>query len=384
MSEDIVDGSIMAPMDTANNFGDEQEKPALISQVGNFLIENRDKDVGGLVSGLRELLGDNYINLISQHNTPCQIVVFGNENEGKYVAKLERNDNPATTRKEVLWNDYIQENGAVAEHFPKYYGGHQDENLAFYFLEYLEGFTPVGQLFLDGKMTIEELVKVSTDSITAVEKMFDSLPKKKDPGVVREAFAGRLQKRIDEMYKFDYLKEMLGKEEIVINGKPYKNIPHYMERLVNSPLLDEMAESDLGIIHGDMHLGNILLNEEKNEFKFLDPNGAQFLPLEYDYSKILYATHTGYDFLHVGRYQLSGGDGVYEFKLDEEEKRRAVTEGYVKFLGDKAKTVHYTNIVHTLASLPHHANDVQEETATYLQSLILLDELYGEQETKAT
>lgn len=350
--------------------------PGFVSDIGKFLIKNRDLNSQELVDGLKGYLGDNYIDLISQHNTPCQIIVFGNNNDGKFVVKLERNDNPTVTQKEVAWNDYIKEQRVSLNDFPKYYEGYQDEKIAFYFLEYLDGFTPVGQLLLDGKLTSREIIKISTDSITAVEELFHSLPKKKDSSVVREVFVGRLQKRIDEMYQFEYLKEMLSKGEIVINGKLYKNIPYYMDVLVNSPLLDEMSNADLGIIHGDMHLGNILINDKKDQLKFLDPNGAFFLPLEYDYSKILYSSHTGYDFLHAGRYQLSGGDGVYQFKLDEERKRNEITKGYIKFLRDKAKTVYYTNIVHTLASLPHHANDVEEETATYLQSLLLLDDLY--------
>jgi len=352
-----------------------EETPKLVTDVSDFLVANKSMQSEGMVAGLQEFLGDNYIDYISQHNTPCDIIVFGDE-KGKYVVKLERNDNPTTTQKEVSWYQYIKDNGVVPEHFPKYYGGYQDEGLAFYFLEYLDGYKPVGSLFLDDKMSTEDLIKASTDAITAVEDMFHSLPRKKDPEVTKKVFGNRLQSRIAEMYEFPYLAEMLEREEIVINGKPYKNIPHYMDKLLNHPLLDEISEKEVGIIHGDMHFGNILLGEGDKPFMFLDPNGALFLPLEYDYSKILYATHTGYDFLHVGRYKLSGGDGVYEFQLDEREKRKAVTEGYVDFLGDRAKTVFYTNAIHTLASLPHHAKDMEEETATYLQSLIILEEIF--------
>lgn len=346
-----------------------------LEELQNFILSNKEFSVTELLEKIKSYLGENFVQHIFQLNTPCNVIIFKNKADEKFVLKLERSDNPLVTQKEVNWYTYIKDNIVVPAHFPHFFGGYQDKGIAFYFLDYLDAYVPVGTLFVQDKLTVVELVSIANEAIIAVEEMFYKLPRKKDPAIVRAVFAERLQKRYSEMYVFEYLKELLGREEIIINGKSYKNMPFYIEKLVDSPILKDIEDKDLGIIHGDMHFGNILL-KEGSPFMFLDPNGALFLPLEYDYSKILYSTQSGYDFLHTGRYKLQQNNKEFEFSLDEHEKRAEVTDNYIKFLGDKAATVWYTNAIHTISSLPHHAKDVEETTATYLQSILILDDLF--------
>lgn len=350
-------------------------KFSIFSDLQDFILSHKKLSVDELLVEIRNELGANFIKHIFQLNTPCHIIVFKDNNDKKFVIKLERAQSPVTTQKEVIWYSYIQDHNISFPHIPEFYGGYQDQEVAFYFLEYLNEYIPASKLFVEEKFSAEELASIAIDAVTSVENLFHSLPRKKDPGIVRSAFADRLQKRFSEMYEHEYLKEILEKNEIVINGSTYQNMPFYIDRLVNSPLLKDIENKELGIIHGDMHFGNILI-KENNPFMFLDPNGALFLPLEYDYSKILYSTLSGYDLLHAGRYALRVKSGEYEFSLDMQQERDKITKKYIEFLGERAATVYFTNAIHTISSIPHHAKDVDETIATYLQTILILDELF--------
>ncbi len=345
----------------------------IISHVHSFILANKLSNANELVENLKRELGDKFEKHIFQLNTPCHIIVFG-EGKNKFVVKLERNSHPTTTQKEIAWYSYISEHNIPTANLPKFYGGYQDEGVAFYFLEYLEDYVSAGDALVDGTMTSQELSKLATDAMTAVENMFHALPRKKDSSIVRQVFAERLQKRFNEMFEFDYLKEMLSWDEVIINGKSYKNLPFFIERLINHPLLREIENKELGIIHGDMHFGNILIKKGAS-FMFLDPNGALFLPLEYDYSKILYSTMSGHNFLRKGKYLVRQDENRFDFDLDGEKIREKITKDYVEFLGNRAKTVFYTNAIHSISALPHHAKEKEEEVAKYLQTILVLNDL---------
>lgn len=345
----------------------------ILSRIHSFILSNKSDSVEELIEKLKLELGDSFKKHIFQLNTPCHILVF-EEADNKFVIKLERAMDPTTTQKEIAWYSYIAESNIPFSHLPKFYGGYQDENVAFYFLEYLEGYTSAGDALIDGTMSSKELSKLATDAITAVEGMFYDLPRKRDSAIVRQVFAERLQRRFDEMYEYDYLKEMLNWKEVVINGKSHRNIPFFIDKLVNHPLLREIEDKELGIIHGDMHFGNVLVKKGL-PFKFLDPNGALYLPLEYDYSKILYSTMSGHNHLRAGKYFIRQNKNRFDFSLDGENDRAKITNDYVSFLGNKAETVFYTNAIHSISALPHHAKEKDEEIAKYLQTIIVLSKL---------
>lgn len=80
-----------------------------------------------------------------------------------------------------------------------------------------------------------------------------------------------------------------------VNGIKIKNIDFYIEK-IKSNIFDIVNKTDIheyNLIHGDVHLNNILLNYDENQLYFIDPRGyfgntKLFGLKSYDYGKLLF------------------------------------------------------------------------------------------------
>jgi hypothetical protein len=99
------------------------------------------------------------------------------------------------------------------------------------------------------------------------------------------------EKIIKRFYEFNWESDNIYNSIKSVNGIKIKNIFYYTEIIKNS-LCDLLYDrSYYNLIHGDVHLGNILIDSKK-ELYFIDPRGyfgetKLFGILEYDYAKLM-------------------------------------------------------------------------------------------------
>jgi hypothetical protein len=97
-----------------------------------------------------------------------------------------------------------------------------------------------------------------------------------------------------------------------VNGRKIRDITTYCE-LIKSKLLSKLDVTHYNLIHGDVHLGNILCDNDDDHLTFIDPRGyfgdtELFGLREYDYAKLLFGL-SGYS--HFDTMEIN------ELKLDD-------------------------------------------------------------------
>lgn len=99
-------------------------------------------------------------------------------------------------------------------------------------------------------------------------------------------------KVIDRFNEYDWEKNSIYKSIKYVNNIKIKNINYYCE-IIHEKLHRYLNERNYyNLIHGDIHLGNILI-DSKNNMLFIDPRGyfgetKLFGIKEYDYAKLLF------------------------------------------------------------------------------------------------
>ncbi len=130
--------------------------------------------------------------------------------------------------------------------------------------------------------------------------------------ITREIVVGDLtqetyQKVMDRYNEFDWSSNELYTSIHTVNNLKIQNIEFYCEKITTrlSSLLKDVDSYNL--IHGDIHLGNILL-DENDQLYFIDPRGCfgsskLFGLYQYDYAKLLFG--------------ISGYSAFDNMKIDE-------------------------------------------------------------------
>jgi hypothetical protein len=100
------------------------------------------------------------------------------------------------------------------------------------------------------------------------------------------------KKVINRFNEFDWNSNVLYNSIKTVNNIKFKNI-HYYSDIIHTKILSYLdGRNYYNLIHGDIHLGNILL-DENNNIHFIDPRGyfgesKLFGIYEYDYAKLLF------------------------------------------------------------------------------------------------
>jgi hypothetical protein len=120
-----------------------------------------------------------------------------------------------------------------------------------------------------------------------------------------------------------------------VNGIPIYNMSYYIDR-ISKEINNLNLDYNLCYIHGDIHLGNILINNEEKQLYFIDPRGYfgshELLGIkEYDYAKLLFGI-SGYSvFDNMGIDKLNIVDGNIEIHFINEYHQIFESQLFNKF-----------------------------------------------------
>lgn len=182
-----------------------------------------------------------------------------------------------------------------------------------------------------------------------------------------------------------YIKSLLDYDEIIINGKQYKNLNYYLKNsscLSNNNLLKTFKNDTCGCIHGDLTLENIIFDKKyKKKFYFIDPNIDNIHQTIFlDYSKLLQSLHGQYEKLKEVK-QIKLSHNKINYKLNVDKKMEKIYNLYDRYLQknfsyNDYKSIYYHEIIHWLRLLPYKIRkDDKIATVYYCQTLILLNDL---------
>lgn len=258
-------------------------------------------------------------------------------------------------------------------------------------------------LILDGRVNSDRVIAhVRAVMDFMVHEVYVRTTEENEGGWIWRKHIDRVNQRLletkDEAPIFE---SWLMADELLINGKPYKNIPLLMKELCERPqLLDRLEPETLRMVHGDLHFQNILVSPENpSDFVLVDPRGElSGSDLYYDLGKLLHSCNGIYDIVHTDQFALLWNSGTedatievdFSYTVDTDvlatyaevrEKLLDLLEEYELIAQDddwKLK-MFFAEAMHFSSLMPFHlAHDGFEERALamYVTGVRLLNELF--------
>lgn len=203
-----------------------------------------------------------------------------------------------------------------------------------------------------------------------------STPVSASKNVIDRFYAQKYKSRMAEATKYRYLSDLLGAPTQLVNEHRLYSPTYYMDQIQEkSELYDYLTPDHVGLIHGDLHFGNIL--EAGRRLYLVDPNGEPYMPIEYDYGKMLHSVHGGYSQIMKNRFGLEKIDEGYRFELEMPKSYGQILSRMQQYLTEQEYIRGlYAEALHFVTMLPHHAANERETTALYLRSIQLFQELF--------
>lgn len=325
---------------------------------------------------LSKVLGNDLVKTIEQHNTSAVLAVYASS-EGLRILKIEAGAPPQKTIKEIHWYRTLQNSRNVSQ-TPSFFGGLYNKNIAVYELEFLDKYALFEDLIINDNINETQIQGYIMGSLDLMTVFFTSKQSRFVSFEEGETLYWlKIKQRVKEASNIPWLKELLQQRIVIINDKEFPGIPLILETLSKEVLRRKITPCRWGFVHGDIHFGNIMVNEGK--IKLIDPNGKLELPIEYDIGKLLHSLHGNYNYIHRGRFSLEARASPHEyvFKINTASKEYRWFEEIFRnrFSEEVVLRSLFSECCHFLTMLPHHTKDREETTALYLQTIILFQDL---------
>ena len=205
----------------------------------------------------------------------------------------------------------------------------------------------------------------------------------------------KVKDNINKIYDSKILKKLLKYDEIVINGRPYKNLSYYLEYLSKEYLYNIFKNDIYSDIHGDLTIENIICNlnvtDKKEKYYIIDPNSGNINDsANLDYAKILQSIHGGYEFM-MRTYDVSLEENRINFLFTKSQAyfylyKKLNEYMNLKFEKEKIKSIYFHEIIHWLRLMPYKLKkDGKRALIFYSGLLMVLDDvitMYGEKNEK--
>ena len=205
----------------------------------------------------------------------------------------------------------------------------------------------------------------------------------------------KVKDNISKIYDSKILKKLLKYDEVVINGRPYKNLSYYLEYLSKEYLYNIFKNDIYSDIHGDLTIENIICNlnviDKKEKYYIIDPNSGNINDsANLDYAKILQSIHGGYEFM-MRTYDVSLEENQINFLFTKSQAyfylyRKLNEYMNLKFKKEKIKSIYFHEIIHWLRLMPYKLKkDGKRALIFYSGLLMVLDDvitMYGEKNEK--
>ena len=225
------------------------------------------------------------------------------------------------------------------------------------------------------------------------EVLYTNKLRKADTESINKYIDLKVRDNITKIYDSKILKKLLRYDEVIINGKSYKNLSYYLKYLSKEYLYDIFRDDIYSDIHGDLTIENIIcnLNTMEEKYYIIDPNSENINnSANLDYAKILQSIHGGYEFM-MRTYDISVEENQINFLFI---KSQAYSYLYKKlneymnskFEKEKIRSIYFHEIIHWLRLMPYKLKkDGKRALIFYSGLLMVLDDvitMYGEKNEK--
>ena len=150
-------------------------------------------------------------------------------------------------------------------------------------------------------------------------------------------------------------------ENIIINGRSYRNFSHYFKFLSKEHLYEVFKTDAYSAIHGDLTIENIICKRNtdgQDNWYIIDPNtGNIHDSSNLDYAKLLQSIHGGYEFLMAIK-NVEIEKNCINFTFTKSEAYTYLFYSLDTYLNNqfsykRVRSIYYHEIVHWLRLMPY-------------------------------
>lgn len=211
------------------------------------------------------------------------------------------------------------------------------------------------------------------------EVLYTNKLRKADTESINKYIDLKVRDNITKIYDSRILKKLLRYDEVIINGKSYKNLSYYLKYLSKEYLYNIFKDDIYSDIHGDLIIENIIcnLNTMEEQYYIIDPNSGNIdNSANLDYAKILQSIHGGYEFM-MRTYDISVEENQINFLFI---KSQAYSYLYKKlneymnskFEKEKIRSIYFHEIVHWLRLMPYKLKKDGKRALIFYSGLLMV------------
>lgn len=182
-----------------------------------------------------------------------------------------------------------------------------------------------------------------------------------DIDIIDSYIDNKVTRNLEKITGANYIKNLMGYKEIIINGVSYKNLSQYMHFFDKENLRKVFREDIYSEIHGDLTVENIICVQKvegEDDFYIIDPNtGNIHNSPNLDYAKLLQSLHGGYEFLMAIK-NIEIDQNRINFIFTKSETYAYLYQmlnSYMleHFTLNRIKSIYYHEIIHWLRLMPY-------------------------------
>ena len=243
-------------------------------------------------------------------------------------------------------------------------------------------------------MPFEETWEMIENILKKLEEvLYTNKLRKADTVSINKYIDLKVRDNITKIYDSKILKKLLRYDEVIINGKSYKNLSYYLKYLSKEYLYNIFRDDIYSDIHGDLTIENIIcnLNTMEEKYYIIDPNSENINnSANLDYAKILQSIHGGYEFM-MRTYDINVEENQINFLFTKSQAyfylyKKLNEYMNSKFEKEKIRSIYFHEIVHWLRLMPYKLKkDGKRALIFYSGLLMVLDDvttMYGEKNEK--
>lgn len=168
----------------------------------------------------------------------------------------------------------------------------------------------------------------------------------------------KILRNLDIIVRDKEISELLEYDNILINGKEYKNLSLYMNLLEKEHLYSIFEGDEVSSIHGDLTVENIVYNKISDSYYLIDPNTGNIFDSKFiDYAKLLQSLHGKYEYLMAVKDVYVSGNRI-DFKIIESDAYEYIYKKYIEYLEEhftknQIRSIYYHEIANWLRLMPY-------------------------------
>ena len=276
--------------------------------------------------------------------------------------------------------EWIEENKKRNLPLPEIIRKEKTDNYCYYDMLYSPSSIPLFEYV--HSMPFEDTWEMIENILRKLEEvLYINNRRKADTESINKYIDLKVKDNVSKIYDSKILKKLLKYDEVIINGKAYKNLSYYLKYLSKEYLYNIFKDDIYSDIHGDLTIENIICNlnmtDKKEKYYIIDPNSNNINDsANLDYAKILQSIHGGYEFM-MRTYDVSIEENQINFLFTKSQAyfylyKKLNEYMNLNFEKEKIRSIYFHEIIHWLRLLPYKLKKDGKRALIFYSGLLMV------------